>query len=257
MSGWLYGPDSMTWRINRESILLVGGPSALLMQLAHPSVAAGVGQHSDFQSDSLARLRRTLDTMLTLIFGDEPEARAALERVNRIHSHVKGTREDGTPYSAHDPHLLLWVFSTLLDSSIRVYEACVAPLTPEEVAIYYEEAHVMAGLFGIADMLPPTYGDLRAWMKEMIDSGEVVVTPLARELASDILRPVRFLPRRLAEAGAFLTASFLPDEIREGYGLKIGPSRRALLKVGRRATRRLVPLMPRPLRLLPGARTAR
>ena len=70
MTDWLFGPGSMMWTVNRESVLLLGGRAALLMQLAHPLVAAGVADHSDFRSDSLRRLRRTLDSMLSIIFGD-------------------------------------------------------------------------------------------------------------------------------------------------------------------------------------------
>ena len=54
----LYGPASEAWRLNREAMLLLGaGPRALLLQIAHPLVAAGVADHCDFRTDPWRRLR--------------------------------------------------------------------------------------------------------------------------------------------------------------------------------------------------------
>lgn len=257
MTEWLFGPGSMMWKINKESVLLLGGRAALLMQLAHPLVAAGVADHSDFPSGAVARLRRTLDTMLAIVFGDLDTATETAMRVNAMHENVTGTASDGTPYSARDPHLMLWVHATLVDSSIRVYEACVSPLSSEELDRYYEETKVVAGLFGIpGPLVPHTLEDLRAWMDEMIASGEVVVTPLARELADAVLRPVRFFPTRLATRAAVIEASLLPRPIREGYGLRAGRPASTVMAMGRRATRMMLPLVPAPLRMLPAARDA-
>lgn len=66
----LYGPGSVTWHVNREAVLLLGGGRALLLQLAHPLVAAGVAAHSNFRSQPLQRLWRTLDLTLTITFAD-------------------------------------------------------------------------------------------------------------------------------------------------------------------------------------------
>lgn len=254
---WLFGPDSMMWTINRESVLLIGGPGSLLMQLAHPSVAAGVGAHSDFRADPLARLRRTLDTMLAIVFGTEEEAKASLERVNSMHELIKGITPDGDPYAAGDPRLLSWVYATLVDSSIKVYSACVRPLSDDEIARYYDEGLVLAPLFGIPDgAFPTSYEDMRSWMRGRIDSGEIRVTELARELAGPILRPVPLIPRRVAEAASFVTTWLLPPPIRAGYGLKLGRGRTALLALGRRASRSLIPLVPPQMRMFPVARRA-
>ncbi|MDQ3940462.1 MAG: DUF2236 domain-containing protein [Actinomycetota bacterium] len=257
MTEWLFGPDSMMWRINREAVLLLGGRGALLMQLAHPLVAAGVADHSDFPDGAVARLRRTLETMLAIVFGDVENATRVAQGINSMHRHVVGVAPDGRTYSARDPELMLWVHATLVDSSIRVYEACVAPLTDEELARYYDETKVVADLFEIPPaVVPASLQDLRAWMAQMISSGEVTVTPLARELSTAVLRPVRFVPPRLAEASAFITASLLPAPIREGYGLRIGRPSSAVLAVGRKASRMVLPRLPAVLRLLPAARAA-
>jgi uncharacterized protein (DUF2236 family) len=245
----------MMWTINRESVLLLGGRGSLLLQLAHPSVAAGVAEHSDFRANPLGRLRRTLDTMHAIIFGDEVTAPAALENVNRMHAHVRGTTEDGHSYDARDPRLLAWVYSTLVESSVTVYSACVRPLSESEIAAYYAETLMLAPLMGIPEgALPSSYQGLRAWMAGMIHSGEVHVTPLARELAEPILRPVPLLPRRVAED--FFTASLLPEVIRAGYGLRLSRTGNVLVMLGQRASKRVIPLVPGRLRVFPIARRA-
>jgi uncharacterized protein (DUF2236 family) len=253
----MFPADSMMRRINRESVLLLGGPAALLMQLAHPLVAAGVAAHSEFHKDPIGRLKRTLDAMLTIVFGTEDEARRTAAAVRRIHDGVRGTSPDGVPYDARDPRLLLWVHATLVDSSIRTYEAYVRDLKEDEIGRYYDETVVVAGLFGIApEDVPGSLEELRAWMSELIATGEVTVTPLARELAGPVLRPLRFVPRRLSDASAAITASLLPPEIREGYGLSLGRPQKAIVFVGGRASRLLVPRLPSVLRQFPAAREA-
>src|SRR5918992_2687512 len=110
-----FSPDTMIWRVDREMVLLAAGGRALLMQLAHPKVAAGVAQHSRFQDNPLGRLHRTMSTMWSITFDETPEARAALERIKNVHRKVKGSisAEEplaaGTPYDALDVQLLLWV----------------------------------------------------------------------------------------------------------------------------------------------------
>jgi uncharacterized protein (DUF2236 family) len=256
--GSLFGPGSMMWRINRESILLLGGRAALLMQLAHPLVAAGVAHYSGFRSEPVGRLRRTLDVMLTIVFGDEGAAVEAARKVNSVHDRIAGVASDGTPYRAKDPELLLWVNFTLVDSSLRVYEACVAPLSEGERDGYYEETKVVARLFEIPEeIIPPTLADLRAWADEKIESQEVTVTPTGRALAEPILRPIRLVPWRVAAASAFITAALLPPPIREGYGLRVSRPAAAALAAGGRTSRRVLPLVPPALRTFPAARPAR
>lgn len=257
MTDWLFGPGSMMWKVNRESVLLLGGRAALLMQLAHPLVAAGVSDHSDFRSDPLRRLRRTLDVMLSITFGDVATADKMMRRVNGVHGKVAGEASDGRAYSAFDPQLSKWVFTTLVYTSAAVYEACVGKLTDEETHAHYEESLVVARMFGIPDdLMPSTRRELMTWMHETIESDEIYVTPLARELATAILRPVRVIPLRVAEASAVVTRALLPPKLREGYGLKSGLPDSVALALGRRAARVALPLVPSGLRMLPAARAA-
>lgn len=252
MTQWMFGPDSMMWKINRESVLLLGGRAALLMQLAHPLVAAGVADHSDFRRDPIKRLRRTLEITMAIIFGDQATARESAAIVNSVHEHVRGEAPDGRTYSARDPKLLLWVHETLIDSALKVYEACVGRLTEDELNRYYDETKIIAELFDIPpSIVPATLEQMRADMAARIESGEVTVTDQARELAEPIIRPLRVVPRRLARTSAFITAALLPPPIREGYGLRVRLPASLLLGAGGRASRLVLPLMPRRIRSFP------
>src|SRR5258706_5902261 len=140
----LYPDDSITRRINRENVLLLSGGRALLMQLAHPAVAAGVDDHSDFRSHPVRRLRRTVRMTMAIVFGDREPAMAAARAVNRVHGRVRG---EG--YHALDPDLLLWVQATLVDSALVAYETFVQPLSPGEREDFYQESKLIGELLGI------------------------------------------------------------------------------------------------------------
>ena len=122
----LFGPASTVWRLGRERVLLVGGPAALLMQLAHPLVAAAVARHSEFRHDPMRRLRGTLQAVLAITFGDRPQAEEAAAAVLAVHVRVRGTTTlrvgpypPGTRYEASDPVLLAWTTRDEMDASVR------------------------------------------------------------------------------------------------------------------------------------------
>ena len=123
-----YGPDSMMWRINREAVLLGAGPTALLLQIAHPLVAEGVAQHSTFAADPFKRLHGTITTTMDLVFGDGVAADRAVRKLNGVHASVRGAVADqdaqrlAERYRALDPELLLWVQTTLIVTSVRAYQ---------------------------------------------------------------------------------------------------------------------------------------
>ena len=125
MDPGLYGPGSEAWRLNREAMLLLGaGPRALLLQIAHPAVAAGVDDHSDFRADPWRRLAGTLRSYLTIVYGSTGAARAEIRRLNTLHRGITGPG-----YAARDPDLSLWVHATLVDSTMAVDDAWLEPLS--------------------------------------------------------------------------------------------------------------------------------
>jgi uncharacterized protein (DUF2236 family) len=259
-----YGPDSMTWRLTRERAMLLGGPRALLLQLAHPLVAAGVAAHSSFQNDPIQRLRRTLDATLAVVFGTTSEAEAAVARVNRSHTYVRGELAQpaghfaaGAAYSAFDPDLLLWVHATLVDTTLRVFPEFVGPLTDTELALAYEESKIAARLFGVPDeVLPDDLPAFRAYVDRMLAS-EIAVAPFQRTLADEILAPrIRFVPRALFRPEAAVTIALLPERVRAAYGYELTRGGERVFDWSRRMVRGILPVLPSRVRYQPHARRA-
>ena len=248
MSSGLYSEESITRRVNRENVLLLGGGRALLMQLAHPKVAAGVDEHSDFRSQPVRRLRRTVRMTMAIVFGDRETALAAARVVNQTHGRVRGKG-----YRALDPDLLLWVHATLVDSALVTYETFVKPLSRSEREEFFQESKVLGGLLGIPDEgFPARLSDFEAYMDRMVVSEEVRVTPLARELSRLVLRPqLRLLPGPAMVPFEAVTAGLLPAELRRQYGLAWSRRQERLFRLMVIAIPRLVAVTPPVLRVWP------
>src|SRR5213594_226978 len=118
----LFGPESAIWRVNRESAVTLGGTCALLMQLAHPRVAAGVRDHSRFEEDTVGRLRRTLDLTMTIVFGSRSAAMHAI----------------------------------LFYSGLQAYRAFVGPLSAADRNGYYQDTKEIGILLGIPRQMYPS-----------------------------------------------------------------------------------------------------
>jgi uncharacterized protein (DUF2236 family) len=235
--------------------LLLGGGRALLMQIAHPLVAAGVADYSDFTSEPFDRLWRTIDTALTVIFGDSEQWRAAVRRVGGIHAHVRGERE-ATSYSALDSELLLWVHATLVDSSLVAYERFVQPLRPNVRERHYLEMRRMGTAFGVPeDLHPPTYVEFRAYMDRTIshleigEEGRRVARAVLSQPAPLVVFPVGLL-------FGLASVSLLPPRIRSELGLRWNRKTERAADVMAATVRRTVPLLPDRVRRWPHARQA-
>lgn len=239
----------MMGRVNRERVLLVGGQRALVMQLAHPSVAAGVAQHSDFPARALDRLRRTLDLSLAIIYGSAEEVRAATDTIRAVHDRVTGMAE-GRRYGANDPQLLLWVNATLIDTTLVVYQRFVRPLTARDLDRYYRETVDSAELFGIPRaIIPPHHEAFREYIRSMLEGPELGATEDGRRLVADVLRPPLPLPLRVPTAGVRqITLALLPSRIRRMFGLRAGPMSRFTLEAASRSSRLLLPWLPSAVR---------
>ncbi|HET7702735.1 MAG TPA: oxygenase MpaB family protein [Candidatus Limnocylindrales bacterium] len=258
----LYGPDSEAWALNREAMLLLGaGPRALLLQLAHPQVAAGVADHSDFRADPWARLQGTLRSYLRIVYATETAARAEIRRLNALHRTITGPT-----YRARDPELALWVHATLVDSTIEVADRWLEPLSRARRERYYAETLPIGRAFGIpVDRLPPDLAAFEDYLATMLDpDGPVRVGPLARELADVVLHPplgpvlpaLGWLPAPAYAWTLWPAVGLLPPIVRAGYGLRWGPLERAVadwLVTGWRAWR---PLLPAGFRQMPQALAA-
>jgi uncharacterized protein (DUF2236 family) len=243
-------------KINRETVVLLGWGRAVLLQLAHPLVAAAVSDYSKFRRGPrgyLRRVRSTVGAMIELTFGTPEEARRIVRRINGIHDQVSGRLDRdvglfpaGTVYSARDPRLLVWVHATLIESMVVSYELFVDPLPAPEKDQYARDATWLACELGVpADLLPRNYADVETHLRSRYSSGEIVVGDSARTLAAALLSP----PLGPAAAPLFrvtrlITLGLLPAHVREAYGFAWSAQRE-------RSFRRAVALIRRTRRLLP------
>lgn len=244
----IYDDQSITRRVNRENVLLLGGGRALLMQLAHPKVAAGVDDHSDFRKQPIRRLRRTIRMTMAIVFGDRETALAAARAVNQAHMRVRGS-----DYRALDPDLLMWVHATLVDSALVTYETFVRRLRPPDREDFFQESKVLGGLLGIpTERFPETLRDFDAYLEGMIASGPIGVGRRAIELAEQVLRPrLPLLPGPMMVPFEVVTAGLLPPALRDQYGLAWGPGQRRAFRLAVTTLPRLVALTPPVLRVWP------
>ena len=257
----MFGPESEAWRLDREAMLLLGaGPRALLLQIAHPQVAAGVADHSDFRTDPWRRLDGTLRSYLRIIYGSSSAAREEIRRLNALH---RGIRGQG--YSARDPALSLWVHATLVESTLVVNREWAGPVTRDQAARFYEETKPIVRAFGVPDaLLPPDLEAFEAYIVAQLGfGGPVRVGPVARDLAAAILHPP--LPGVLARTGIhprlydwtlWPSIGLLPPAIREDYGLRWGPLERAVAGWLVTAWRAWNPRLPASFRQMPQALAA-
>jgi uncharacterized protein (DUF2236 family) len=253
------GPDSITWRINREVIAIAGWGRAILLQLAHPAIAAGVHDHSSFRGSLLSSFRRlhsTVGAMLSLAFGDTDQMITAAARINVIHDRVHGREGSADAYSAHDPELQRWVHATLLESIPLTYELLVGPLTGGERDRYCSEAAIMEPLLGMPDgWLPRDSARLDTYMREMLASGRIVVTDTSRALARALLYPPRwYLAWPAFRALQLLTIGSLPPSLRRAYGFEWRPGDERAFVRWTRALRALLRWLPPLARHWPMAR---
>jgi uncharacterized protein (DUF2236 family) len=241
---------SVVRRVNEEPAIGFGAGRALLLQLAHPSVAQGVEDHSEFKRNPFKRLQGTLEATYGVAFGSEELAAGIGRRLHWIHTFIVGPT-----YQANTPALLFWVHATLADTALRCNEEYLGPLSPADAATYYEEMQRVAEVFGIdrADQ-PATLEEFRAYVDEQVASLEV--TDVAKDLIGFILDPVLpfgahlpFVP--LLRLQKLVTLGSLPEPIRAQLDVRWGPAEQARYDRFQRTMQRVFRATPRPLRVAP------
>jgi uncharacterized protein (DUF2236 family) len=255
----------MMWRINREAVLLGAGPTALLLQIAHPLVAEGVAQHSTFEADPFRRLHGTITTTMDLVFGDGAAAEGAVRRLNGVHASVRGVVADeeaaalANAYRALDPELLLWVQTTLIVTSVRVYNRWVAPLSRAELDQFWTEARSVGTRLGIPlSQSPADWSALAAyWRRMLARDGPIHATPTARRLAPLIIRPpLPMIPGLAVDLLALPGLAFLPPRLRDEFGIAWGEPQALAARAADYAIRGWTSVMPADVRSMPQARAA-
>ena len=246
-SAGFFGPSSMHWQLYREPSILFGSFRALLLQVAHPAVADGVRQHSNFKTDYLGRAHRTFTSMIHIWFGDAKQATASALRLYSIHSMIKGTVY-GKAYTANEPHLLVWVLATLVDTTVVAYEKAKGPLSSAEKEQFFQESKRTAQLMGIplADY-PENWASFNEYFEQMIHNGSLIIDDVATTISLDLFDHYFFLKKisRLVAAG------FLPPPIRESYGLLFSTQQERKFHRLLKFSKFVINLIPSTLRYAP------
>ena len=191
----IFGPESISWRIHSNPVLLVGGLRALIIQSLNPLAMAGIDQHSDYLARPLSRLRRTAEYVATVVYGDTPTAERAGAMVRRIHTRVRGLDPvTESPYSAEDIETKLWVHCVEVHSFLAAYRAYGGRLSGDEQDAYLAEQVRAAELMALpAELVPDSRAAFRnffEYMRPRLCVSEasqdaihlVVDPPLTREL---------------------------------------------------------------------------
>ena len=250
--------DGVVWRISGDARIFGASGYALLLQVTHPSVGAGVSQHSNFKEDPWGRLLRTLDYTSSVIYGGPDLAWEVGRRVREMHKRIKGVRPDGERYHALEPRPYAWVHATLADAIVRAHNLFCSPaLTPGQTEEFWSEWRRMGRLIGVRyGDLPDTWPGLLDYFDEMVES-ELQDTEAAQDVLVSLLRPnappLPGLRRDLVwrvvswpstKAGSLATLGMLPPLLRRRLGVEWGATEERRFRRLAAITRRARPLMP-------------
>ncbi|HXQ60032.1 MAG TPA: oxygenase MpaB family protein [Acidimicrobiales bacterium] len=224
------GRDSFLRRVVAEPVTALMIQRALVMDVAHPLVAAGVEDHSSFRSHPWRRAWVTVDAALRLVFGDTPTARGAARQIYATHDHINGSLSEragpwgpGTGYTAHDAGLLTWVWATLVDSAEVAYTRWVAPFTAVEADDYYADMVAFARFMGIPAVSLPADRHAFAGYLEATLAGDLLGDgEEGRTLAHQILWfSHRRVPPAIVRVGRVLAVATLDPRLRRRMALTL------------------------------------
>lgn len=238
----LFGPDTATWKMHADfPAMMSGGVCALMLQTLHPRALAGVLDHSNFRSDALGRLQRTTMFVGATSYAPQAHARRIIERVDQLHTKVKGKTQDGQAYSARDPELLTWVHCTEMASFMRGYLTYRKPdLSVAWQDQYFDETRRIAEALG-ATHVPASRSAMDAYFESMLPTLEF------SDRSRDTLSVLEAMQLPIPAAGVsrriFLGAgaALLPDWAREL--IPRSRSQRAADWVARAGLRRVAPMI--------------
>ena len=228
-SAELLGPESVSWKINREAALFLAAGRATLLQLAHPWVAAAIAEHSTTLHDPIGRFHRTFRVMFTISFGSVEQASAVARHLHSRHQSIYGMMPEavgafaaGSRYEANQVHALLWVYATLIDSAVMAYDLVLPALTSADRDQYYAESRMSATFFGIPlNAWPRDWRRFEEYMESMYASDRLAVSPVARDIAAQVLTGAGSW-LRIPSWYRALTAYLLPPRLRAEFGLDYG-----------------------------------
>jgi uncharacterized protein (DUF2236 family) len=256
----LPGPGSLLRRRGGDLRVLGAAGYALLLQVAHPTVAAGVAEHSDYRADPWGRLLRTLDFTNLLVYGTPRQALAAIAELRSSHARFRGRRPDGRSYSALEPEAWAWVHATLGLALVAGHENFGAPLSAAERQGLWSEWQRLGGALGVGPgRLPAEWAAVDPYLEQMIAT-RLVDSPVVQGVIADLRRPgpppgpaalrLVWIGARPLSGGALWLATngLLPAALRQRFGIGFGTVQQGAFRLLAGGLRRSGPLLPRQLR---------
>jgi uncharacterized protein (DUF2236 family) len=253
------GRGSVTWLLAGDARLMLASGYALLLQVCHPTVGAGVQEYSDYESDPWGRLLRTLDFTNVMVYGGPEAAWEMGRRVREMHKVIKGVKPDGDGYHALEPEAYAWVHGTLAEAIVSAHQRFGRPMERSRVGVFYDEWRRMGRLLGVRERdLPETWAGFRAYVDEMVEerleateAGRGVIRSLEDPacppgpIGAGAWRVARIPAVRLSRLG---TIGLLPPVLRERLGLRWTRRDELELTVAGRLSRATTPVLPKSLR---------
>lgn len=263
------GPDSVAWRVFGDLTFILGAPRRLLIDVAHPIVAAGVRDHSVFETDPYGRAERTVDMIMGVVYG-RADALETAQRLRDLHQNITGELPDGGRYSALNPEAFHWVHASLVHGVYTQQQALGRGWEPGEVEQFYREMRQVGRLYGVRDKdMPADWATFCTWFDEM------TATKLERSDITDRVLAVVASPKPpplpvlgwaplwnvtvrpvAGYTNSLITAGLLTPELRDLLGVGWGRGRRTMFALVTAMLRNTVPHLPAPIRLVPQARRA-
>lgn len=249
-----FGAGSFIRQVLAEPVIFTLYPRALVMEVAHPSVAAAVADHSLFRTQPLRRLCATTDAGLRMFFGRQDEAMATAEHIYRLHDHIHGDAPAG-PYTAHDATLLAWVWATLVDSAEVAFTRWVRPFDTSEAEVFYADMVAYGRFFGIpASLMPPTRAAFATYLDGVLAGDVLGTTATSARLVRQILWFQRwYTPAAAGRVVRLLTIGTLDPRLAERLDLTLSAEERRRFTRVDDALARRYPRVPAWRRQLPAA----
>lgn len=251
---------STAWRYAGDVRLLATGAYAILLQVSHPTVGAGVSEHSSFRSDPWGRLLRTLDYSYAMTYGGPELAAATGRAIRETHKRIKGVKPDGERYHALEPEAYAWVHATLAHSIVRGHEVLGRPMAAADVEQFYGEWRRSGKLIGVRERdLPASWREFGPYFERM-KAERLERTAAVDEVLEALGKPakpdLRFLPQaawRLVRIPAthqidLVTAGLLGPDLRARFGVRWSRAKERELGLLAGASRAATPLLPGALR---------
>jgi uncharacterized protein (DUF2236 family) len=253
-------PGSPVWEYAGDSRLLAAAGYALLLQVTHPTVGAGVSEHSNFKADPWGRLTRTLDYTYSSVYGGAELAAAVGRRVWEMHRDIGGQLPDGRPYHALEPEAYAWVHATLAEAIVTGHRRFGRPMGDAEADRFYRQFRGLGRLVGVRTAeLPETWADFRPYFDRMVEE-RLARTNAALDVLAALREPARPpIPYLLdgawrlirlpgAQLVSLATVGLLPPALRERLGCRWTAANDLELRLLAAASRSAGPLLPGWLR---------